>query len=115
MTRTIIRRRLENDKAGRTSEQHSRNDRGGAAEPILGSPNEYEDEVEMEEESAPIMPVYFHTEKSGGTSLVLHALELMNSDRPETLSIIDRVRNEDVMLDKELRDARLCAQAAPYS
>ena len=112
----LSKKETENDKAGaHPPEQHSRNDRGGAAEPILGSPNECEDEVEMEEESAPIMPVYFHTEKSGGTSLVLHALELMNSDRPETLSIIDRVRNEDVMLDKELRDARsLCPGSALF-
>ena len=112
----LSKKETENDKAGaHPPEQHNRNDRGGAAEPILGSPNEYEDEVEMEEESAPIMPVYFHTEKSGGTSLVLHALELMNSDRPETLSIIDRVRNEDVMLDKELRDARsLCPGSALF-
>ena len=89
--------------------------RGGAAEAILGSPNEYEDESEMMEEDAPILPVYFHTEKSGGTSLVLHVLELMNSDRPETLSIVDRVRSEDIMLDKELRDARsLCPGSALF-
>jgi hypothetical protein len=66
--------------------------------------------------SAPrLLPVFFHTEKSGGTSLVLHALELLAEDRPEVLSILARVRNEDVMLDSDLRhlDA-LCPGSAMF-
>ena len=48
----LSKKETENDKAGaHPPEQHSRDDRGGAAEPILGTPNEYEDEVEMMEEA----------------------------------------------------------------
>ena len=62
-----------------------------------------------------LLPVFFHTEKSGGTSLVLHALELLAEDRPEVLSIVERVRTEDVMLDSDLRhlDA-LCPGSAMF-
>jgi len=62
-----------------------------------------------------LLPVFFHTEKSGGTSLVLHALELLAEDRPDVLALLNRVRNEDVMLDEDLRamDA-LCPGSAMF-
>ena len=62
-----------------------------------------------------VLPVYFHTEKSGGTSLVLHALELLNQDNTEVRGLIDRVRSEDVMLDDAFRRARaLCPGSAMF-
>jgi len=62
-----------------------------------------------------LLPVYFHTEKSGGTSLVLHALELLNQDNAEVRGLIDRVRSEDVMLDDAFRSARaLCPGSAMF-
>ena len=62
-----------------------------------------------------VLPVYFHTEKSGGTSLVLHALELLNQDNAEVRGLIDRVRSEDVMLDDAFRSARaLCPGSAMF-
>ena len=62
-----------------------------------------------------VLPVYFHTEKSGGTSLVLHALELLNQDNSQVRTLIDRVRSEDVMLDDAFRSARaLCPGSAMF-
>jgi len=81
----------------------------------LGAIEEYDDNEEIAEEWPSILPVYFHTEKSGGTSLVLHTLELMNSDNDDVLSLINRVRSEDVMLDRELREKdALCPGSAMF-
>ena len=81
----------------------------------LGSIQEYDDDDEINNRSPPILPVFFHTEKSGGTSLALHTLELLSSDDPEALELINRVRTEDVMLDSELRRcAALCPGSAMF-
>ena len=83
--------------------------------PRLGSLEEYEDGEETSRQSLPVLPVFFHTEKSGGTSLALHTLELLSSEDSETMQILNRVRNEDVMLDSELRQRRaLCPGSAMF-
>jgi hypothetical protein len=99
----------------REDKRHARRKLRRGVEAQLGAIEEYDDDEEIAEESSAILPVYFHTEKSGGTSLVLHTLELMNSDNDDVLGLINRVRSEDVMLDKDLRAKHaLCPGSAMF-
>ena len=60
------------------------------------------------------LPIYFHIEKSGGTSLVLYLLSLL-STTDEQRELVQRTRSEDNVFDSELRAARLlCPGSAMF-
>lgn len=62
----------------------------------------------------PRLPIYFHVEKTGGTSLVLYLLSLL-SDTPEQRALVERTRGEDAVFDAELRGAELlCPGSAMF-
>mmetsp|Transcript_9081 Transcript_9081/g.14421 ORF Transcript_9081/g.14421 Transcript_9081/m.14421 type:complete len:518 (-) Transcript_9081:218-1771(-) len=66
------------------------------------------------EDSVPRLPIYFHVEKTGGTSLVLYLLSLL-SDTPDQVSLVQRTRREDNIFDAELRRANLlCPGSAMF-
>lgn len=64
--------------------------------------------------AVPRLPIYFHIEKTGGTSLVLYLLSLL-SDTDEQISLVQRTRSEDNIFDAELRGSNLlCPGSAMF-
>jgi hypothetical protein len=62
----------------------------------------------------PRLPIYFHIEKTGGTSLVLYLMSLL-ADTEEQSALVRRVRSEDALFDGELRASRLlCPGSAAF-
>jgi hypothetical protein len=67
-----------------------------------------------DDSSVPRLPIYFHIEKTGGTSLVLYLLSLL-SDTDEQVSLVQRTRSEDNIFDAELRTSNLlCPGSAMF-
>ena len=63
---------------------------------------------------APRLPIFFHIEKTGGTSLVLYLLSLL-SNTEEEISLVQRSRSEDNIFDAELRASNLlCPGSAMF-
>ena len=63
---------------------------------------------------APRLPIFFHIEKTGGTSLVLYLLSLL-SNTEEEISLVQRSRSEDNIFDAELRESNLlCPGSAMF-
>ncbi len=60
------------------------------------------------------LPMYFHIEKTGGTSLVLYLMSLL-AERPDQRALVQRARSEDALFDADLRKAKvLCPGSAAF-
>lgn len=65
-------------------------------------------------DDVPRLPIYFHIEKTGGTSLVLYLMSLL-AERPDQKALVQRARSEDALFDADLRAARiLCPGSAAF-
>ena len=60
------------------------------------------------------LPMYFHIEKTGGTSLVLYLMSLL-AERPDQRALVQRARAEDALFDADLRKAKVLCPAPPRS
>lgn len=65
-------------------------------------------------DDVPRLPIYFHIEKTGGTSLVLYLMSLL-AERPDQKALVQRARSEDALFDADLRKAKvLCPGSAAF-
>ena len=66
------------------------------------------------DDASRVLPMYFHIEKTGGTSLVLYLMSLL-AERPDQKALVQRARSEDALFDADLRSARiLCPGSAAF-